>query len=268
MTEFIAQGRIVWGHPGKAQIKKDARTKAPKLDKEGKQVQQWVFGLAIPKQNFFAQCLPFMQQEAATAFPHGVPQNFSWKYKDGDGIDGAGKRYGDREGYAGHCVLTISTEAFAPQLFKFENGVYRQLAPEEMKCGDYVAVKINCKFNGAQSPNTPGLYINPNGIVHIGYGPEIVSSGQDPEEMFAGYQFTLPAGASATPLMPTAPMPGAMMPQTAPAPQYGAPQGYPPAPAQPAYAPAPVQQAYGVPGQAPAPQGYPPNGMPGIPQGR
>lgn len=259
-TEFIATGRIVWGNPAKAKIKTDPRTKQPKLDNQGKQIQVWNFGLAIPKQEFGA-VYQALQREAMSAFPSGVPQGFAWKFKDGDtDVDKKGKPYRDREGYPGCCVLTVSTEAFAPQIYKFENGAYHQLPPEAIKCGDYVAVKVTCVFNKATGTNTPGLYINPNGIVFVGYGQEI-TSGQDPDEMFQGYNFgALPVGASATPVMVGAPLPVGMAPQGgyAAAPVY-APQPAPVAgyPAAPVYAPQPAP--------AGAPQPY---GMPGIPQGR
>lgn len=227
--QFVIQGRIVWGHPSKPRIKKDVRTKQP-IIKDGKQVHQYVFGVAIDKNTFNQQVWPAFYNEARAAFPNGIPSNFSYKFKDGDGVDSKGQPFNLKEGYAGHCVVTISTEGFAPQVFKNENGVYRQLAENEVKCGDFVAVNITIKYNGAVSPNTPGLYVNPNGVVHIGYGQEIVSSGQDPDELFAGYQPQQFAGMSATPVMSNAPMPTAMHP-TPPAtsgyvqsaPQYGAP---------------------------------------------
>lgn len=222
-------GRIVWGHPCKGQIKKDQNTKQPVL-RDGQQVEQWAFGLAIPKAEFEAQVWPHMQQESMTIFPNGAPSNFSWKYKDGDSVDKNGKPYSDREGYAGCYVLTISTEAFAPQVFKHENGSYRQMMPEEIKTGDYVAVNLTFVANKpTNAAHTPGIYVNPNGIVHVGYGQEIVSNGGgDPDELFAGAQFAMPAGASAQPTAPSAPIP---LPASAPAAQ---PAGMPapmPAPA-------------------------------------
>jgi hypothetical protein len=258
-VEFIVEGRIVWGNPAKARTKTDVRTKQAKLDPTtGKPIQVWNFGLAVPKHIFGQVALPHLQREAASAFPNGTPQNFSWKFKDGDGPDPKGGLYSTREGWAGCYVLTVSTEAFAPQIYKQNGqGGYDQLPPEAIKCGDYVAVKVLSKYNGAVSPNTPGLYINPQCIVFLGYGQEIVS-GADPEDLFAGHTFTLPQGASATPVMGSGPMPAGM----SPAPQGYAPQaGYPQQPVaapQAGYAPAPV---HAMPGQSPygaPPQGYAP----------
>lgn len=210
-TEFFAQGRIVWGHPGRSQIKKDKDRKP--IIRDGKEVSQWAFGLAIPKDVFNAQIYPYMQQEAAMAFPGGgVPPRFAWKYKDGDGFDDKGKRFSDREGYAGNFVLTVSTESYAPALYKLENGAYVQIPADQIKCGDFVAVKITCKYNNATGTNTPGLYINPQGIVFLGYGTEIQSSGFDPDEGFAGFQPMQFQGMTHNPVMASAPLPQAMNP--------------------------------------------------------
>ena len=208
-------GRIVWGHPSKSKVQTDPRTKQPKLGKDGQPQQVWSFGLAISK-NEFQQLWAAMQQEAATVYPHGVPQGFSWKFKDGDSIDRKGQPYANREGYAGHMVLTVSTTTFAPQVFKFENGAYRQLNENEIKTGDFVRLNLNIKANAPTDPtHTPGLYVNPNGVEFVAYGAEIVNSGADPDEMFNGHPIAqLPAGASTVPLSnaPAGTMPG-MQPQ-------------------------------------------------------
>lgn len=249
--QFIIQGRIVFGNPAKPRIKKDVRTKQPVL-KDGQQVQQYVFGVAIDKNTFAQQVWPFLYNEARAAFPNGIPQNFSYKYKDGDGVDSKGQPFSTREGYAGHCVLTISTEGFAPNLYKQENGQWVQMPGEQIKCGDYVAVNVTIKYNGAVSPNTPGLYVNPNGVLFLGYGQEIVSAGQDPDELFGhGFQAQQFAGMSAQPLMGNAPLPAGMAaPAAAPAQQYGQPA----MPAQPAmHGQPPMQPSYNAaPAAAPA----------------
>lgn len=263
--QFIIQGRIVFGHPSKGRIKKDIRTKQP-IIKDGKQVHQYVFGVAIDKATFNAQVWPALYNESRAAFPNGIPSNFSYKFKDGDSTDSKGAPFSTREGYAGHCVVTVSTEGFAPQVFKNENGQYRQLAENEIKCGDFVAVNVTIKYNGAVSPNTPGLYVNPNAVVLIGYGQEIASSGQDPDELFSGFQPAQFAGMSTAPVMSNAPLPSAMMP-AAPANPYSAPpagqQYMTSSPAHPAPVAAPAQlpppardfvhNATGQPPMAPAP---------------
>jgi len=240
MTEILTGvGRIVWGHPLRAREKlyMDGPNKGqPVIKQDGSKVQQWSFGFAIPKAEF-GPIWAAMQQEAATGYPNGTPPRFSWKIKDGDGLDDKGQPFNTREGYAGCYVLSITTEAFAPSVFKFENGAYRQLGPDEVKCGDYLCCKINFKVNVATGTNTPSLYVNPMALELVGYGKEIVSAGVDPMAAFGGRQHQLPPGASAVPI------------SAAPA-DYGmpAPAGYPP------QQPAPA----GYPPQQPAPAGYPP----------
>lgn len=242
-------GRIVWGHPMKPTVKKDLNTNQP-IIRDGQQVRQWAFGVAIPKDQFgalFAQ----MQQEAIIAYPNGVPGNFSWKFKDGDGVDRQGQPYSAREGWAGHYVLTISTEAFQPPCFKYENGQYRQIAENEIKTGDYVVVNLDIKSNvPTNRTHTPGLYINPNVIELVGYGTEIKGTGGvDPNAAFGGQRHQLPPGASATPISSAPAGVGMPMP----------PQGYQPPAAPQGYQPPAAPQGYQPPA---APQGYQPPAMP------
>jgi hypothetical protein len=272
-------GRILWGHPIKSKVKTDLNTKQPKLNKEGQPVQQWSFGVAFPKAEFQRDIWPGMSSEAATGYPRGVPPKFAWKYVDGDGPDHNGVPFGTREGYAGCYVLSISSEAFAPPVYKFQNGAYVQLGMDEIKCGDYVALALKLAVNvPQQSTHTPGLYVNPVAVEFIGYGTEI-QNGPDPMALFGGQQRQLPQGASATPIAPSH---GVGMPGTGgPAPQQpmqqpgqmpgqmqpGGPQpGYPQP--GPGYTPQadPRFTGGGMPNGAPNPGGYqPPN--PG-PQGQ
>lgn len=236
-------GRLVWGHPCKTKVQTDPRTKLPRLGKDGQPVQQCAFGVAYTKAEFQQILWPLLSQEAATLYPHGAPQGFSWKFKDGDTVDRKGIPYSNREGYAGNIVLTVSTTSFIPPVFKFENGAYRQLAENEIKCGDFVRLNLNIKANAPTDPtHTPGLYVNPNGVEFVAYGQEIVNSGGDPDELFGGAPVTqLPPGASAVPLSNApagAPMPG-MQPMPGYQPQT-APQYTPPV--------QPMQQQYAQPG--------------------
>ena len=147
MNEFFAQGRIVWGHPCKLQQAKDDYGK-PKLDEQGKIVEYAAFGLAVPKDYFNQQCWPIMQHVAGHAFPNGVPQNFSWKINDGDtAVDSKGRPYNQMEGRAGCQIIAYTTHGYANTVYKMENGVYREMAADEVKCGDFVAVKTVVKFN-------------------------------------------------------------------------------------------------------------------------
>ena len=128
-AQFTIKGRLVWGHPGELEKKTDAITRQPVL-KDGQPVMQCSFGVAIERNEFYQNVLPILINEARTAFPQvafngqsfvGVPPKFAWKYKDGDvDIDDKGKPYREREGYAGHVVLTVSTTGFCPDLYRYD----------------------------------------------------------------------------------------------------------------------------------------------------
>lgn len=281
MQEFTTPvGRIVWGHPMKSQQKKDQKgTILLKKDNVTPRIA-WAFGVAYSRAEFEQYILPWLQREASLVYPQGVPRDFAWKYLDGDrDMDAKNVPYNQREGYAGCYVLSFSTEAYCPPVVKFENGVYRQMEAHELKCGDYVAVKAKVEFN--KSTQSPGIYVNPEGIDHVGYGQEIVTNTFDPTTAFGGRQYQLPPGATAAPQQQQAPMqPSYNAP--APQPQYqqpapaaysaapAAPAGYPSQPQyqQPASLPAPAHdfvQNVGAPQQPPvqqyqqpAPAAYPP----------
>jgi len=270
-------GRIVGGHPSQAQVKTNFQTNQPVLTKEGQTIPEYRCEIAIPKNEFLAKILPLMVQEAATAFPINpatgqprVSRDFSWKMIDGDSAE-IPKRsktpYNQREGYPGHYVLKISTEAFKPNVVKFVNGQWVQMQENEVKRGDYVAINANIKVH---TNNDGGLYINPNLFEFVGYGAEIRSAAVDPATLLGDQRPALPPGASLTPVASSAPMQ-----YQAPAGMPQAPMGMPAAPVQqyqqpqmsqaPQQLPDPAYDMVGMP-QAPqmpqAPMQYPTNGLP------
>lgn len=241
-------GRCVGGHPSKPQVKTNFQTKQPVM-KDGQQVTEHRCNIAWPKDVFMAQIWPNLQAVAARIYPNGVPQNFAWKIIDGDSsacAKGTNIPYNKKDGYPGHYILKISTEAFPPRIVKFENGAYRDVHPDEFKTGYFLVPNVDVK---AHANNDGGLYINPNMYEMVAYGAEIVSQGADPTQLFGGQQHALPPGASAMPASgaPVGSMPvgqpgqapggyPAQAPAGAPG---GAPMGYPQQPApQPAMAPA------------------------------
>lgn len=214
-TNFGVSGRLVWGHPGEEQPVVDTKTKQPRISaKTGKPRVSWTFGLAVSIDDFNNICWPKMYQEAASIFGPNVNQNpkFAWKYKRDTDLDSKGQPYSTHEGRAGVITLTISTEAFAPPLFKMgANGIYQQIEGKEMKCGDFVYVNVNCV---GQKPDnatdTPSVYLNPDAVLLIGYGTEIISrAAVDPKQAFAGFSGQLPPGAT---MQPTAPANVGQMP--------------------------------------------------------
>lgn len=242
----------MWGHPTKSRVKTDQKTRQPIL-KDGVPVQQWGFGVAFDKATFQTYIWPAMAAEAATAYTQGVPPAFSWKYVDGDTVDRDGKPYNQREGYAGCFVLSITSELQAPPVYKLENGAYKQLPADAVKCGDWVSVGVEFKVNvPTDRTHTPGIYVNPQAIEFIGYGTEIHSAAAvDPMAVFKGAAHHLPPGASATPLAPTG---GSGMP--------GMPGGQTPAYSPPAPGPAPGMSPPpgGMQPPPPAPPAPPPPG--------
>lgn len=258
-------GRIVWGHPTKGRPKVDVNTKQPIL-KDGKPVTQWAFGVAFPKADFAAVMWPAMAAEAQKLFPSGqFPQNFAWKYDDGDTIDSKGKPFNQREGYAGCIVVAISTESFEPQVTKLIGpGQYQNIPGDQVKCGDFVRVALQIQNHGpkqgaAGSPS--GLYMNPRLIEFVGFGSEIFN-GPDATQVFGGAAVALPPGASAVPIA-TAAAPIPFQPAPASAPAFPTPAPVAPAPfavpspatpAAPSFpAPVPFPSPIAFPSSAPAP---------------
>lgn len=241
-------GRIVWGDLLKGQPVTDDNNQ-PVMGADGQQRVQHAFGLAIPK----AQCndlFTAMTQEANAAYPNGVPGDFSYKFKDGDDPNFAG-----REGYAGHYVFTIATELGTPNIVKLVNGQY--VVWTEIKRGDYARAALTIKGhtgNPTKRGSRGGLYFNPQGVEFIGYG-EPIFSGPSAQDMFGGQAVALPPGASTTPVASSS-APGMAVPQANPMQPGGIPaQGAMPAmPQQP-----PMAQPTMQPAQAATHMQYPSN---------
>lgn len=268
ITTNFPVGRIVSGNPSKGELKTNFQSGAAVLDKEGKQIIQYRCKVAYPKADFMNFILPIFYREAATAFPLGpngvpnVPADFAWKFVDGDS-PACPKRskipYNVREGYPGHYIVDISTEAFAPKIFQRTGpNTFVQVAEGVLKCGDFVVPNVDVKVH---ANNDGGLYINPNMFEFVGQGTEIISQGAaNPEEAFGQQQYQLPVGArpiGAAPMAPAGAPLQAPAPVYAPAPvaQYAppaapAPQYAPPAAPAPVYAPQPA-----APAQLPPPHG-------------
>jgi len=153
------------------------------------------------------------------------------------------------------------------------------LINEGIKCGDYVNVQLT--INSHTGVNA-GLYLNPNAVQFLGYGPEIINA-PSADVIFGTQAPQMPQGASATPLAPA----GMIQPQGVPAmqqappvmqqqaaPHFGvvpqhlqqaaqppaftqqAPQGFP-APQAPVFQQPATPQGFGTPQGAPVPQGFP-----------
>lgn len=268
-------GRIVSGNVTLWEDAVDYHTKQKKLNADGTPRKENRVSIAYNKQEFLEKVWPYILQEVGKVYPQYANMypdqcemsRFAWKVINGDSPNcpqGSQVPYNTREGYPGCYIVKISTSAFLPGTFKFENGAYRKVEANEVKCGDYVVANLTIT---AHNEKDGGLYWNPNGYELVGYGTEIKGSGgANPMAMFGGATHQLPAGASLTPIS-SAPA-NAQMPTAQPAPM---PTAMPAAPvAQPAPMPAPaydfVNNAQGVqpmpapaamPQAAPAPMAQP-----------
>jgi hypothetical protein len=282
----MVQGRIVWtsGDLFKGKTKLDMNTGQPKLNKLNEQITEYGFGLAIPKSVLndsatgqAGHIWRVLHEEAQKLYPQGIPPGFAMKYKDGDGVDHNGAPFSQREGYAGHIVLTCTT-TLPIKFFRWENG-QNIMINEGIKCGDYVNVQVQVKAHSAVGTSKPGLYVNPLAVQFLGYGKEIVNTPSG-DTIFGVDQPPIPQGASQTPIAPS----GMIVPNTpstpaAPSfpqgpqtsPQMGQPMPSPAAPTAPAAPPmpnpTPTQPHYGVlpPAHQPQQMGQQAPAMPSFP---
>jgi len=167
---------------------------------------------------------------------------FSWKIVDGDEMR-ANATTGEQELRWKHgqgCwVVKFSTTLLIASA-KYQGGVPTYCDPSEIKRGYYVTVPFSTSANGNMD-HTAGVYLNPQTVCLVGYGPEIVGGPSLEQQLGAGPGAYMPAGMTQTPQLPSgaAPTPSPA-PSGMPAP---APSGMP--------APAPT------PAPAPAPSGMP-----------
>lgn len=261
-TTVVVSGRIVWtsGELFKGKLKVDDNGRPVMNERNGEQVVEYGFGLAIPKQHAGSSADEIsnitnfwnaLQGQIKQMFPQGAPANFATKMKDGDtDIDPKGVPYSEREGYKG-CMVFAMTTQIPINFFVWQNNTNVQVS-EGIKSGDYVQVAVGIKVNvPQQASRKPSVFLNPNMVRLIGYGKEIkaMANGND------AFGFAAPpkmAGASETPVGESAPMPGVVAaPVAAPvaptpaavAPEYGViPQHLQPqaaAPTMPAFPPIP-----------------------------
>lgn len=266
-TSVMAEGRIVWtpGDLWKGKLKLDQNTRQPRLNKKGEQMTEYGFGLAVPKTSM-AQGGPnaglweAAHTEAFKIFPsRQIPPAFAWKYKDGDGVDHNGASFATRPGHAGALVFACTT-TMPIKFFKWINGAYVQVS-DGIKCGDYVRVQLQVVGHASSGGNAkPGLYINPNMVLFLQEGDEIINT-PAPDQMFGAQ----PAAAGISIPALTQPPTGAPMPGMAPpAPGYHSQAAVA---HQPPPQAAPVQPHWGVlpPTHQPPPQAAPASHPYGVP---
>jgi len=164
---------------------------------EGKPKPDFFFGLAIKKgtETSFNQSAWGKEIWAAAheLWPRGDADkpDFAWKISDGDDAtpNKDGYRPCDREGYAGHWIVKLSS-AFAPPIWS--NDISKRLSREDLEIvkGDYVHVALevsaNQKVDNPRIEN-PGVALRHKAVCFVGRGEPIVLSAQvDPRELGMG----------------------------------------------------------------------------------
>jgi hypothetical protein len=238
---LFAVGRMIGGSLKTMRPRTENDGKTPKTDASGNALMVCNFGVAIPKgaeahwnQTEWGK-LMFDIGKAAYPQLHQAAA-FAWKVVDGD--DERPNKNGtvpkDQVGYAGNWVLWFS-QGWLPKQCNIDGSV--ELQPGAIVPGYYIHVLGEVMSNGAQPPNTPGLYLNPVAVALIGEG-DVISVDVDTKSVGFGAA-QLPAGArSVTPAVE-----GFTKPATPPVPPKvvtpSATFMAPPAPPKP---PAPVRR--------------------------
>jgi hypothetical protein len=219
MTNFTTPtGRLVFGNPFTAQVKKDDDQK-PVLDKvTGQPVMEFTVGVAFAKSDpattaFLAE----LRVADRAAWPqyfdaagNRTAVAFADKIKDGDGLDRKGRPYSRKDGWAGHWIISFMSQ-YAPGVFAHDGRQWAQITTG-VKPGDYVRVSGTTTSNmQTAASRTAGMYRNLNMVGKVGDGAPIVV-GADANEVFGAAPPPLPPGATTVPQAPGVPLPLAAPP--------------------------------------------------------
>lgn len=210
MTDILFPvGRLVAGHPMKAEPRINDQTKQPQLDATGQPVTERYIGVAIAKagethwnQTAWGQQILAAAQDPVSGWTNGeigMPA-FAWKIVDGDSTvpNKAGKKPAEQEGYPGHWIINMTTRI---AYNCYHTGKYDPMQAiqdvNEIKCGDYVQVYASVKGN--KPSQSPGVYINPQMLRFDRAGQQIIRvSGPSAADVFGGVA-AAPAAPAVTP---------------------------------------------------------------------
>lgn len=180
-------------------------------------------------------CFPAMSTNTTLA------EGFAWKITDGDGQRPNKKnvRPCDREGYAGHWVLSFGG-GYAPQTYALLPGAQKPTPFDQkdgIQPGDFIEVSGSVSYN--KSTQNPGVFVNHDMVCLRGYHPDgRIAIGRSVEEAgfgqaVAGNVSAVPTGATLAPPpaahSPAPPVAAAAAPAHTPAP----PAATPPPPVAP-----------------------------------
>lgn len=207
-TILTPYGRLVAGSPFDANDKNfegDPLT-VKKGPNAGQPRVEYFSAIAIPKNDpgwpaLHAQILEAAKLGHPTLFDATgacVLPTFAFKITDGDSQvpNKKGNKPCDKEGYAGHWILGFSS-GFAPKCYA-DRGETLLTDPTSIKRGYYIQISGSVVGNG--NPTNPGVYLNYDKVLLVGFGAEIASGLSGTEVFGSAPVGTLPAGASATPL--------------------------------------------------------------------
>jgi hypothetical protein len=154
----------------------------PLLDSKGEHKSQAYVALAIAKGSEKAWWDTSWGAKIAKAGQDGWPAgewqrpDFSWKVADGDSRipNKAGRVPADKEGWAGHWILKLTTHY---PIDCYVNGNHNQkvMRAETFKRGDYIRVVFTTLGNAPSK--SPGVYINLRCAELIRAGQEIFGAG-------------------------------------------------------------------------------------------
>jgi len=174
---------------------------------------------------------------------------FSWKIADGDEMranDTTGEQELRWKHGKGCWVVKFSTRLSIASA-KYQGGVPTYCDPSEIKRGYYVTVPFSTSANGNMD-HTAGVYLNPETVCLVGFGPEIVGGPSLEQQLGAGPGAYMPAGMTQTPQLPSGAAP-------APAQAAPAPSGMPAPQPQTSGMPTPAASGMPTPQTAPAQYG-------------
>ncbi len=192
------EGRIVMGHPIKRFPKTDNFDKPIMMADGVTPVTQVYFSLAVPKgaetdwkQTTWGQEVYAIGLAAYKDMT--TRHDFSWKVEDGDSSvpNKNNRKNSETVGHPGHWIIKCSTQLDVPV---YPCGKYtpfdRITGENDVHTGDYYMVCVNVADNtdkNNQPVQSPGVYMNPRGVVYMRKGEQIAGENQfDAAAAFAG----------------------------------------------------------------------------------
>ena len=220
------EGRIVMGHPIKRFPKTDNMDRPVLMADNVTPVTQVYFSLAVPKgQETDWKQTPWGQtihSIGMTAYKDMTNRHdFSWKVEDGDSNipNKKGRKNCDTVGHQGHWILKCTTQLDVPVYPAGKYSPFDRITGEnDVHTGDYYMVCINVADNtdkNGQPSQSPGVYLNPRGVVYLRKGEQIVGENQfDAASVFGAMNLQGQAPTVQTP--PAATPPAATPPAATP----------------------------------------------------